>query len=274
MSKKSFYHSCSPVDRLERRYHHLKAKVERTVENHGAYGYRRIQVALREHYGEVVNHKLLRKLLRLWGFSLPRKIRRPKPGVVQRVLTFLEARANLLFQVTPKRAMEVVVSDITEVRYGGGTAYLCVHLDKVAKQVYGWSLSLSADARLVTASFKAAVDRIRALLGRMPHMIVHQDRGTAYTSHGYVRTLLDHPVRPSFSRTGEPGDNTVNEAFFSRFKEELRELLGEARTFEQLHAMVAEAIAYYNRHRYHSTLNYRTPSAFVTEELTSCCTGD
>jgi transposase InsO family protein len=73
----------------------------------------------------------------------------------------------------------------------------------------------------------------------------------------------------SYSRTGEPGDNAVNEAFFSRFKEELREFLAEAETFEQLETMVARSIAYHNERRYHSTLSYRTPAGFVGEDLAS-----
>lgn len=226
-------------------------------------------MALREQYGEVVNHKLLRKLLRLWGLGLPRRIRKPQPGLVQRILHFLGRRANLLFRATPQRCMQVLVSDITQITYGGGTAYLCVHLDHFAKQIYGWKLAVSADASLTIGSFRAAKDRICGLLGRLPRLIVHQDRGTAYTSHGYVQGLLNEHVRLSYSRTGEPGDNAVNEAFFSRFKEERRDLLAEAETFEQLEEMVANAIAYHNERRYHSSLNYRTPSGFVAEDLAS-----
>jgi transposase InsO family protein len=161
VSKKTYYRSTSPTERLERRYHHLKEKIEAVVEKHGSYGYRRIQVALRKEHGEVVNHKVLRKLLRLWGLGLPRKIRKPKPGIVQRVLDFLGRRANLLYRVTAKRAMQVLVSDITEISYGGGTAYLCVHLDHMAKHVYGWKLAVTADASIAVESFHAAVGRIR-----------------------------------------------------------------------------------------------------------------
>jgi len=39
------------------------------VEEHPAYGYRRIKVELEESYGTVVNHKRLRRLLRETGLG-------------------------------------------------------------------------------------------------------------------------------------------------------------------------------------------------------------
>jgi putative transposase len=73
----------------------------------------------------------------------------------------------------------------------------------------------------------------------------------------------------SYSRRGEPGDNAVNEAFFSRLKAEWADAFYEARTFGELQRLVDLAIVYYNEGRYHSSLGYRTPLAFVNSFLAS-----
>jgi Integrase core domain len=61
----------------------------------------------------------------------------------------------------------------------------------------------------------------------------------------------------------------LNESFFSRLKVEWADEFYEARTFEELKEMVQRAIAYYNEDRYHSSLGYRTPLAFLKGFLTS-----
>jgi len=269
ISKKNYYASRSPSERLQKRYGWLKAKLEAIIEHHGDYGYRRLQVALWRSYGIRINHKLLRKLLRFWSLSLPRQVPRPQKGYVRRILDFLQKRANLLYRYRPERALEVMVSDITEIPFATGKAYLAVHLDSVGKAVLGWKLALRPDASLVVESFKTARVRIRGLLGYLPKLIQHQDRGSVYTGERYVSAVRRSGCYLSYSRTGEPGDNAVNEAFFSRLKQEKGSVFREAQSFEELEQMMVQAIDYYNHRRYHSTLNYRTPSAFIQDYLAS-----
>lgn len=61
ISKKNYYASRSPSERLQHRYGWLKAKLEAIIKHNGSYGYRRLQVALYERYGIRINHKLLEK---------------------------------------------------------------------------------------------------------------------------------------------------------------------------------------------------------------------
>jgi putative transposase len=122
---------------------------------------------------------------------------------------------------------------------------------------------------LVLDSFHRAMRKIRAVAGEHRGMVVHQDRGSVYTSDLYVRTVSSCGCLLSYSRRGEPGDNAVNEAFFSRLKVEWADVFYEARKLEELQRLVGRAIVYYNEGRYHSSLGYRTPLAFVNDFLTS-----
>ena len=56
------------------------------VEEHLAYGYRRIKVELEESCGTVVNHKRLRRCLSEWDLALKRQVARPRPSGVRRIL--------------------------------------------------------------------------------------------------------------------------------------------------------------------------------------------
>ena len=158
---------------------------------------------------------------------------------------------------------------VTQILYRGGRASLAVHLDEFAKMIWGWHLSASASVSLVLDSFHRAMQKIRSVGGELRGLVVHQDRGSVYTSNAYARTVSSRGCLLSYSRRGAPGDNAVNEAFFSRLKVEWADVFHEARTFEELQRLVDRAIVYYNEERYHSSLGYRTPLAFMNDFLTS-----
>ena len=268
ISKDSYYHSQDPESSLTAKYQRLKPKITKIIKTNPAYSYPRIKKALENEYGEIVNHKLLLKLLKLWGLGLKRNLPRRRKSWITKVLEFLQSRANLLRRAETKgrinACFKAIVSDITEIPFKAGKAYLCVHLDYFGKMVYGWSLSLSPNKSLVTSSFKKAVKRLKRFDIRfLKGIIVHQDRGTQYTSTDYITSVLGTNAYLSFSKKGEPGDNAVNEAFFSRLKEEWRDIFFEAETFEELERLVKEAIDYYNERRYHTTINNQTPLEFT-----------
>ena len=71
----------------------------------------------------------------------------------------------------------------------------------------------------------------------------------------------------SYSRPATPGDNPVNEAFFSRLKAEWGEHFVEAETFDALNQLVSRAIAYSNTERYHTSIGCQTPAQFTQQFL-------
>jgi len=206
--------------------------IEEIIRANPGYGLPRIKEVLRRQYGEVVNHKLLRKLLGIWGLSLRRAKQKKKRSWIKKVLDFLQRRSNLLRKATIDGYFKAIVSDITQIRYQAGIAYFCVHLDYFGKIIYGWELSLSPDRVLVRSSFRKAKRKLRGMsLKSIEGIIFHQDKGTIYTSASYTTEVLSSGAYLSYSAKGEPGDNAVHEAFFSRLKEEWRDLFAEAETF-------------------------------------------
>ncbi|WP_460431744.1 integrase core domain-containing protein, partial [Amycolatopsis echigonensis] len=82
-------------------------------------------------------------------------------------------------------------------------------------------------------------------------------RGTQYASTEFRATLTALGIRPSMGRTGSCYDNAAAESFFATLKTEIgtRSWTTRSHTREAVFAY----LAYYNHHRLHSTLGYRTP---------------
>jgi transposase InsO family protein len=64
-------------------------------------------------------------------------------------------------------------------------------------------------------------------------------------------------------RYGQPSGP---ESFWARFKHENQSLLLDARTLDELQAVVEQQMQYYNRERRHSGLGYQPPLAYLHTE--------
>ncbi|WP_442914024.1 IS3 family transposase [Kribbella sp. NBC_00359] len=155
---------------------------------------------------------------------------------------------------------ERLVGDITYLRTGQGWLYLATVIDLATRMVVGWQLADHLRTSLVVDALQMAIHA-----GRVQHgALFHSDRGCQYTSSQYVRFCHAHHIRTSLGRTGVCWDNATAESFFAALKNDLYHrhtwpTQADART------AVAEYIeVFYNRHRLHSTLGYRTPHEALT----------
>jgi len=271
LSKKAYYESVPVEDRLNKKYEELKELIRIVITKHPAYGYRRIQKALLEEHGKRINHKLLVKLLKLWGLSLKRNIKKQKYGVIKRLLDFLGARANLLMRLVQKglqiACFRVLLTDVTELQYKKGKAFLSVHMDYAGKMILGWELSKNATSDIAVSSFKQAARTMLKMGVDISGCIMHQDLGSINTSKEYVSCVLEKKCTLSYSRKGTPGDNAVNESFFSRLKDEWGNILKDAKDFDELYRLLKHAIEYYNNKRYHSSLGNENPASYTKRML-------
>ena len=92
-------------------------------------------------------------------------------------------------------------------------------------------------------------------------LLHHSDRGSQYASYGYREALKTMGMIQSMSRKGNCWDNSPTERFFRSLKSE--HLNYEKFSSKQMAKLSAlDYIAFYNGHRMHSALNYKTPAAF------------
>ncbi len=167
---------------------------------------------------------------------------------------------------TASRPDEKWVSDITYIKVEKGFVYLAVVMDLFSRKIVGWSLDTTMTTQLIIDAFNMAL----ASRNVEPGLILHSDRGVQYRSGEYQALLLDEKIRPSMSRKGNCWDNAAMESFFARFKVEA--LYPEDITTKQdAYSCVFEYIeCFYNSHRRHSTLGYKSPIAYEREYAQMC----
>ncbi|MER8956569.1 IS3 family transposase [Mesorhizobium sp. M0833] len=181
-----------------------------------AYGYRRMQAALRQR-GIVVNHKKVRRLMR--EHDLQPRIRRRFIATTDSDHE-LPIFPNLGKNVTPDGPNQLWVSDTTYVTIGAGFVYVAVILDAWSRKVVGYAIGRSIDARLTIAALKA-IERRKP----PPGCVHHSDRGSQYAALLYRNVLAEHDLIGSMGRRGNPYDNAKAESFMKKPRRSQRTLV-------------------------------------------------
>jgi putative transposase len=149
------------------------------------------------------------------------------------------------------------VADITYIATGSGFLYLAVVVDAWSRRVVGWSMANHLRTELVLAALNMALGQRRPT-----EVIHHSDQGTQYTSIAFGLRCRQVGVRPSMGSVGDCFDNALCESFFATLE---CELLDRRRFRTQAEAQMAVfdfIEGWYNLHRRHSALGYRSPAEF------------
>ena len=166
---------------------------------------------------------------------------------------------NRMFKA--EKPMQKIVTDVTYIKHTGKWYYLAGYMDLFNNEIIEWELSDTFDNFLV---MKPAERLLKKRMSTEHQVLLHSDQGVQYSSAGYCNLLKEYGAVQSMSRAGNPRDNAVMESFWGRFKDALRK---HFRYWEcdDLHAIVAQAIYYFNYERPVRKLNGKTPVLFRTE---------
>ncbi|MBN9748550.1 IS3 family transposase [Amycolatopsis sp. A1MSW2902] len=216
----------------------------------GAYGSPRITAELRRR-GEAVNHKRVERVMRergIAGITRRRRQSLTRPDKTAAAVPDLIGR-----DFTAHAPGQRLVGDITYLPTEEGWLYLATVLDLHTREIVGHALAPHMRADLVRDAITLAADRGLLAAGA----VFHSDRGTQYASTEFRATLTAHGIRASMGRTGSCYDNAAAESFFATLKTEIGARSWPTR--DEARQAVFAYLAYYNHHRLHSTLGYRTP---------------
>ena len=149
------------------------------------------------------------------------------------------------------------VADITYVPTWAGFLYLAVVVDAFSRRIVGWSMANHLRTELVLEALNMA------LWQRRPATVVHHsDQGCQYTSYAFGKRCREMGVRPSMGSVGDCYDNAMAESFFATLECELLDR-HTFRTHAEARLAIFEFIeGWYNPHRRHSGLDYRSPINF------------
>ena len=265
LPKSTWYYQQQQKVPFEEKYAHVRPLLEEIARQHPAYGIPRITPELRETYGQVINHKVVQKLLKLWDLALLRNTKAPQPSGIRQVIIAAGERVNLVAPLSEIKLFDVSYTDFTELPFAGGTrkAHLMPIIGHVCKVCYGWAVEERANTDLALEAWKQAKATFQTLDIPYVGMIMHHDQDSVYTGYAWTAQLLvEDQARLSYALNGAK-DNTHMESFNGRFKTENRSLLLEAQTLKELRAVVDERINYYNTNRRHSALDNVPPLTYV-----------
>jgi putative transposase len=258
VSRSGYYAWCDrPVSARARRREELAAKVRAVhAENRGVYGSPRVFRALRGR-GESVCENTVAKVMQ------QRQIRaKAKRKYVPRTTDSTHDRPvapNVLDrQFGAELPDRKWAADITYVPTAEGWLYLAAVIDLCSRKVVGWSMAGHMRTDLVADALRMAIARRSPGAG----LLHHSDRGAQYASDDYQALLEQNGIGCSMSGKGDCWDNAAMESFWGTLK---TELVNHERyeTREQARASVFEYVeVFYNRHRLHSSLGYKSPEQF------------
>lgn len=234
-----------------------------------SYGYRRIRDELKKQK-ITINHKVLKKLLKIWELTIKRNIRRREKSGIEKILEFLGGGANILKTLKARKEilpLRVLQTDFTRILYDGGKRqlWLCPFLDNLTKIVLGYALGISANTMVALSGYKMAREFLKKEGINPDEVVVHEDRGSCFTSYEYVGELTRDGITLSYSDKGKPGDNAEMESFNGRFKDEWKKVFLEAKSEMEVLILVREAIEYYNNRRIHSKLGGMSPLEYLED---------
>jgi len=248
------------------RYAYLRKPLLAIARKHPHYGYRKVTEELRAK-GWRVNKKVVQKLQKAWELPLLRKIRRPRPSAIRRVLTQMGGRVNLLPQLRTIRPLHLLYTDFTELRFDRNQrkAYLMPVIDHLSKLAVGWAVGPADNSALALRAWERARARLKRYGVKLGKVVVHQDQDGVYTGHEWLWQLrIKDRVRVSYSLNGARG-NTAMESFNGHFKAENGSRLWDQRNLAGVVKVVESAMHYYNDIRRHASLDNTAPAVFLKE---------
>jgi transposase InsO family protein len=221
------------------------------AQHQGRYGSPRVHDELRRR-GRSVNRKRVERLMRerhIVGISR----RRRRRSLTKQDATSLPAPDLIGRDFTAPAPGVRLVGDITYLPTAEGWLYLATTIDLFNREVVGHAMAEHMRAELVCDALRLA-HRRGLITG---NAIFHSDRGSQYTSAEFRQTLKDLRMLGSMGRTGSCYDNAAAESFFATLKAEIGTKVWATR--DEARRAVFAYLAYYNRHRLHSTLKRNTP---------------
>jgi putative transposase len=243
VSRAAYYAWRKRMDQPERDAGRMKLVLEAYEASKRTYGYRRIEIWLRQKRAIIINHKsVLRLMNRLGIHSVARKHK-----IYQKIsqLAIYHRYENVLnrdFHATHPN--QKWVTDITYVATQQGWAYLSTIKDLYDGFIVAHLMSPSNSVALVTHTLRLAKQKEMVTDG----LILHSDQGQQYTSQAYHVLTQQYNITPSMSRRANCWDNAPMENFFGHLKEEaLRQI--KTPTYEEAKQVIDEYIHFYNHER-------------------------
>ena len=241
----------------------IKIEIQSIYREHkGNYGYRRINLELRNR-GYSVNHKKVQRLMKVLG--LVARIRRKRKYSSYQGEIGKKAENLIQRQFEASKPMEKCYTDVAEFAIPASSQklYLSPVLDGFNSEIIAFNLSCSPNLEQVKTMLEQAFTE-----KHYENTILHSDQGWQYQHDSYHRFLESKGIQASMSRKGISPDNGMMESFFGILKSEM--FYGYEKSFQslkQLEQAIVDYINYYNNKRIKVKLKGLSPVQYRTKSF-------
>ena len=166
----------------------------------------------------------------------------------------IKNKYNLITKIRRRNPYKDIMKK-TNLFFNNKIAYLSAVKDIATGEIVAWSLSQHLQMDLVLKTIENMKEN--KSIYSFKNILIHSDQGFHYTNPEYIFKIKELNMVQSMSRKGNCIDNAPMETFFGHFKDEVD--YKNCRTFEELRALTAEYIKYYNDERQQWELKKMTP---------------
>jgi len=233
--------------------------IDRLFTDRPIYGVPKMQSALKREYQIVIGIDHTRRLMRQMGLIAiyPKKSRNTSVSDKEHAVY-----PYLLRGVTAGNPNHIWGSDITYIRLEQGWCYLVAIIDWFSRYIVSWELSPTMESGFCITALTNAIQSHGA-----PE-ISNTDQGSQFTDRKFIAVLKEHKIRISMDGRGRCMDNIFTERLWRSVKYE-EVYLKSYRDIDDARNNLAAYFRFYNDHRPHQSLAYRTPAELYLEGKTS-----
>lgn len=244
LNRSTVYYAKQPVSAEDLA---IMEAIDRQYSKDPCYGVRRMSEHLNKNEGFHMNHKRVRRLMRLMNLvAIYQKPNTSKKHPEHAVYPYL------LRGVTINRPNQVWATDITYIPMAHGFVYLVAILDWATRYVLSWRISTSLESGFCVEALEEALAKYG-----LPETS-NTDQGSQFTGKSWISRLLAVGIKISMDGKGRYLDNIFVERLWRTVKYE-NIYLKRYESIRELKAGLVEYFRYYNQERLHQALDYQTP---------------
>ncbi|MDV3174553.1 MAG: IS3 family transposase ['Bonamia sp.' little leaf phytoplasma] len=255
-----YYYWCKTQNAQYKRYQKQQLLTKRVgwlcQKYHYACGYRKITILYREFFKEIINHKVILKIMKNNHWLM--KWRRPHTKN-KSFVKHVEFKPNLINQqFQTDQPLTKLYTDLTCFATKKGLLWVSVILDGYHHQIWSLKTSLKPNLKLIKTTFQALPKLTKPC-------IIHSDRGGGYNSRWWQHHLQQKGFLISMSRPGCPNDNAPIEAWFSNLKGWFKSRYGDwyNYSFAEIIKKIQNFKRFYNYKWPMKKLNYQSPFHYL-----------
>lgn len=226
----------------------MAARIKKIHQEEPACGVRGTWSRLRFRDGIKVNRKKVHRIMKIKGWTLPKRRTGKRPRV--------KASSSVTSQPNQRWA-----TDLAMIHCGrDGWCVFVPIIDCCTREVLGHALELTGRAKTAERALEEALlTRFGTLRDAPVGMKLRHDNGLVFGSRRYRAVVQDYGLKQEYITPYTPQQNGLCERFIKTFKEEFAWTRNYRSIQHARHALRAW-IKHYNSNRPHQALKYKTPN--------------